>query len=670
MPRKNTMPPKKQKQPSSNFNKMSNSPASPDSTRSSTSTATTRSPPIKPPPTKPLDIPLQDPRRRSDSDSSFSSSCVPPPTPTTRFPPDNKIFDRILPKDRSPSRTITPMTLNSDSKVTEGFDVEEDFTSLPMESAQKKQKKPVMKVAPLLPEDPLPRTKSFSGLSQEENSAIQNFFNLDDGEEERNLTGVNLWSEEEIRKYQEDQDKIIQYQEDQAKAREREGKKKTSNRYLTSLVDCFTAPVEEIEQPKYLVSDEKKWTISKGDVTLDQIFISDTIRGEEEMDMDIVEVSPPQQPAQTVFELSQRTKVTTTNHKMLEFDIGPLEPDPDHVNAVVKFSGEAFQELKTKMGLINQESERILNKTLKKPMKKHLKNQWYVELQPCTLSPDTNFWVNLLTINRQGIKNCKNSVFLKAEEWKKLCSYQQKITQNLAGIKVTLPTEQKQVPKQAMMYKYNNRPKRNCWGETVQNTYFFTPDHALDHIKHFVHDPDLTLRLMELKYGLEPVFVDPPCINNFLLDCFMFYLYTKVCNHHLEMYCVPSNAKVEACQVMGSISTEDVVNFLFDTDKMEFPHKYLQQCFLQYHLNIGLPFPATGSAPYIQSLKKFVRLHHILNQLFYSDGCMNGTIDMEYGTPTHYLRSEVYYMMYPEEKFSKDNPIYKVSENDMFKESY
>lgn len=75
----------------------------------------------------------------------------------------------------------------------------------------------------------------------------------------------------------------------------------------------------------------------------------------------------------------------------------------------------------------NQDSKRILNKTLTNPVKKHLINQWYVELQPCLLSPDTNFWVNLLTINGQGVKNCKNSVFLKAEEWKKLCFYQQKI---------------------------------------------------------------------------------------------------------------------------------------------------------------------------------------------------------------------------------------------------
>lgn len=587
-------------------------------------------PPNRPPASRPMDIPVYHTTGNLDNV---------PPTPMGQ--PDN-LFEPPHSSTQPPPLGTTTVIVPLDPKVTEGFDV--DFPPLPsknqpeVSSSSKKQtsaKKPVMKVAPLLPEDPLPEL-NVKGLSEVLNSTPSS------SKKAKPVKKVhvdieNAWTEEEIA---EDYEYMDMVKTAQFLVQKNRWEIETKNYSLDQL--CKETPQEKPLQQNQQFQDQKN--------------------------------SP--QVSEEPFDLflSQRTVIRVTKTRQLEFEIGPLDPDPDHVNAVVKFPVNAFKHLKEKMTEINKI---LKNPQQGKTVKRHLINQWYVEIQPSTpLSPYAPFWVNLLSINRKGETSYRNSVFLKGDEWEQLCFYADKISLNLQKIKVPLPGEQKCVPKQALMYTYKS-DRRTAKGELCypEQRYFFAPEHALESAKRCFGDMYLTLDDLKMHSSWQEILCEPPCINTFLLDCFMFYLFTKLCNYHLQKEQVQGGDKCEAFHLITALKPQAVVNFM--TKNMEFPQKYLEQCFLQYHLNCGLPFPATGSFPYIQALKKYVRLHTILENLFYWDGPNYGSIDMEYGTPNHYLRREVYYMMFPEEEAVNPplgtplhSTVYKVSEKDMYKMNY
>lgn len=618
--------------------------------------------------TRPMDIPLQDPRKKkSDGFAVF------PSTPDGN-PPDSFVSFREFQENSNTDNITSTVTLPQDSKITKGFSV-----PLQQESGERffsgEREKPVMIVKPLLPEDPLPELKSDLSDLPESDRGLKS---LDKTVTSNELNRIdNAWTMQEIH----------DHAEEKAQARKSQGlpedKDPFSRGYFflkdfNQRKEPSAPPSSPDPESPHQIIKKKKWELQLKDLPLDQICKKNETEQQHSQQGEGDQAVPKKQ---TSFELSKRTTLRTTPTKQLEFEIGPLEPDPQHVNAVVKFSSKAFIQLKDKFGTIKKDIEKMTNqgytemdkiteKTVHSPIKRHLVNQWYVEIQSDMNNPNENVWVNLLSINRKGEKNFNNCVFLTGQEWGRICFYEPNITQNLLDIKVPLPAEKKCIINKALMYTYKC-DKKDYTGKIMfpHQRYFFSPEHALESAKFCFGNCDLTMKEMELDINLVSEYVDPPCINTFLMDCFMFYLFTELCNYHLEMAAVPSICdKIDAFELIRSIRPQDVVDFL--EKKMQFPQKYLEQCFLQYHLYCGLAYPVTGSTPYIDSFKKFVRLHYIINTLFHWEDDEYGSIDLDKGSPNHFLRKEVFYLMYPDQEANYHQHIYKVSDYDMCKLSY
>lgn len=338
------------------------------------------------------------------------------------------------------------------------------------------------------------------------------------------------------------------------------------------------------------------------------------------------------------FELSKRTSLKIFPQKQLQFEIGPMVPDPDHINTLINFPQSAFKKLVPLMKSLEEEFSLLDSKQTS--LKKHIIYQWYVQM---VSKSDGWKGVNILSINRGGKLNYNMCVFLTEEEWQKLCYWTPQIQKKLevfalavveSGQKKAATDKLYTLPKDGHFFQWKYK-------EIEPKFFFFSDQHALAHAKLYLGKGSLQFGELELI----PVLHELPCLATFLLECYMFHIFKEV---SLAFYKPDPTLDAHEIPSFPSISTEQFEEYM---QGHVFPKNYLEKCFSNFFYMAGVIPPPWGVNPYLSCMETFISMDDMLDY-FFTDGPLNLPSD-DLSPGVHFLRIEMFYSENPDMEKSK-----------------